>query len=297
MRISYFREFIVLAKCLNFSLAARQLNMTQPGLSRHISSLENELSVKLFKRDTHQVRLTENGEQFLSGIEKIIDDYDFLCESVSKNGLQKITIGVPYYGVKRYLSHVTGPFKTAYPNVKIDYLPSYPDEIFASLMSMRVDVAVLPKVDYPAADRLIFQEAFRESAVLMLSQDHHLAGQSGVHIDALKNEKFISLRGSFGVGLNEGLFDFFQKRGFPRPVTSMEVDSIEAAALNIKPDAGMMPLPGHLKEANISGNVKFIDVLDDDFYLTICLVRHPANTNPMIEKFVNYYMSHGIAPQ
>lgn len=86
MRIAYFSEFILLSRYLNFSLAARHLHMTQPGLSRHISMLEQEVGCTLFKRDTHSVRLSEKGKYFLKGIEKIAKDYDFLCETTSLGG-------------------------------------------------------------------------------------------------------------------------------------------------------------------------------------------------------------------
>ncbi|MDR1713676.1 MAG: LysR family transcriptional regulator, partial [Coriobacteriales bacterium] len=43
MQIETFREFIELAQCLNFTEAAKRLNMTQPGLSKHILALEKDL--------------------------------------------------------------------------------------------------------------------------------------------------------------------------------------------------------------------------------------------------------------
>lgn len=281
---------MVLSKCLNFSFAAKQLNMTQPGLSRHISRLENEVGIKLFKRDTHQVKLTRKGKQFSIGIQKILDDYDFLCESVTKGGLKKITIGVPYYGVNRYLSHVMNSFESAYLNVKIDYLPAYPDEIISGLLSMQVDVAVLPRVDFLNFENLVFNDAFFESVVLMLNKSHPLAKKTGVTIAELKNEKFIFLKGNWGDALFEYVCDFCHEQGFVPPEKTTELETIEAAALNMKPDSGVMMLPGHLQEANISGNVKCINILDENCYLTISLVHHPENQNPIIDTFIRYYL-------
>jgi DNA-binding transcriptional LysR family regulator len=289
MRISYFREFIILSKYLNFSLAAKHLHMTQPGLSRHISRLENEVGIKLFQRDTHHVKLTENGEQFLSGIKKIIEDYDFLCESVRKGGLGKVTIGVPYYGVNRYLSPVMGSFESAHPKVKIDYLPAYPDEIITGLLSMEVDVAVLPKVDFLSVENLVFHDLFNEPIVLMLNRNHPLAKKNGVKLDSLKTEKFIFLKGNWGDSLFRDLSNFCQQHGIALPQKAKETDTIEAAALYMKPDTGVMLLPEHLREANISENVKCIHITDEDCYLTVSLVHHPDNPNPIIEKFIRHY--------
>ena len=271
-------------------MAAKQLHMTQPGLSRHISRLENEVGIKLFKRDTHQVKLTEKGEQFSIGIQKILDDYDFLCESVTKGGLKKITIGVPYYGINKYLSHVMNSFESAYANVKIDYLPAYPDEIITGLLSMQVDVAILPKVDFLNFENLVFNDAFYESVVLMLNKRHPLAKKTGVKMAELKNEKFIFLKGNWGDALFEYVCNFCHERGFAPPQKTKEIETIEAAALNMKPDTGVMMLPGHLQQATISGNVKCINILDEDCYLTISLVHHPENPNPIIDKFISYYL-------
>lgn len=290
MKLSYLKEFIVLSKYLNFSVAAKRLHMTQPGLSRHISGLENEVGVKLFDRDTHGVKLTDKGEHFLRGVQKIIDDYDFLCEAVAKGGMEKITIGVPYYGVRKYLSHVVSSFESANSMAQLNYLPAYPDEIIAGLFSKQVDVAVLPRVDFPHAEDLVFHDAFIEPVVLLVNRNNPLARRTGVHIRDLKNEELITLKGVWGTALFEEWYDFCVQRGFSPSRKTLETRTIEEAALSVKSDKGVMLLPEHLKQVNFSGNVTFIDVFDEDFYLTISLIHHPENRNPIIEKFIRFYL-------
>ena len=290
MKISYFREFIVLARYLNYSLAARHLNMTQPGLSRHISRLEEEIGVRLLERDTHRVKLTGSGELFLKGIEKIVEDYDFLCDSVSAGSFNRITIGVPYFGVNKYLSQIVSRFEAANPGVKIDYLPAYPDEIIAGLFSRQVDIAVMPRVNFSHSEDLIFHDAFNESLVVLVSRDHHLAGKAGVRLSDLKDEKIIVLKGVFGDALFEYWREFCHQRGFSPPKKALETKTIEEAALRMNPTTGVMLLPGHVKKANISGKVKGVDILDEDCFLTVSLVHHPENQNPMTDKFIRYYL-------
>lgn len=291
MRICYLRECLTLSNCLNFSLVAKQLNMTQPGLSRHISSLETELGVNLFVRNTHRVRLTEEGERFTTGIQKILEDYDFLCESLKKEGLGQLTVGVPYYGVNRYLSQVVDSFKASHGNVNIDYLPAYPDEIISGLASMTVDVAILPKVDFPKDRSLVIHDAFDEPVVLMMSKTHPLAAEKRISIDTLANQTAITLKGDFGRALFENLCSFLKMEGHPPPQEIQLTDSIESAALNMSTETGIMVLPGHLKNANISGKVAFVDVAEEKCCLRICLVHHSDNKKPVVEKFIDHYLS------
>lgn len=53
MRIETIEEFLTFARWMNFSKAARELNMTQPALSKHMQELEKELGISLIDRETH----------------------------------------------------------------------------------------------------------------------------------------------------------------------------------------------------------------------------------------------------
>lgn len=68
------REFIVLAKHLNFVRAAEELHISQPTLTRHIACLERELGFKLLNRNP--MALTKAGENFRESISGIIDQLD-----------------------------------------------------------------------------------------------------------------------------------------------------------------------------------------------------------------------------
>ena len=59
------KYFVAVAEERNISRAAARLNLSQPPLTRHIQSLEEELGVLLFKRTTWGVELTEAGEALL----------------------------------------------------------------------------------------------------------------------------------------------------------------------------------------------------------------------------------------
>ena len=62
--IRHIRQVEALARHKNFARAARELGMTQPGLSRAIQSLENALDVRLFDRNSREISPTVYGQHF-----------------------------------------------------------------------------------------------------------------------------------------------------------------------------------------------------------------------------------------
>lgn len=64
--------FLAVAEHLNFSRASEVLRITQPAVSHQIQSLEEELGVKLFKRTSKSVSLTQEGIQFLPDAQLIL---------------------------------------------------------------------------------------------------------------------------------------------------------------------------------------------------------------------------------
>lgn len=67
MELTQLRYVLQLASTSNFSKAADRLYITQPALSQQINVLEEELGLKLFRRTTRKVTLTETGEEFVRG--------------------------------------------------------------------------------------------------------------------------------------------------------------------------------------------------------------------------------------
>lgn len=65
--------FLSVAEYLNFGRAAQQLHVTHPAVSQQIQSLEKELGVKLFRRTTRTVKLTEEGKMFLRDAQQITE--------------------------------------------------------------------------------------------------------------------------------------------------------------------------------------------------------------------------------
>src|SRR5690625_1292237 len=70
--LRHIRAFVVLAEELHFRRAAERLFMTQPGLSRMIRWLEEEVGAELLRRTTRRVELTAAGVAFLEDCREVL---------------------------------------------------------------------------------------------------------------------------------------------------------------------------------------------------------------------------------
>lgn len=77
------KAFWFAAAELNFSIAAQKAGMTQPGISKHITKLEEQLRTSLFVRTSRKVALTESGQILKKYIDSLWADYDRLQSLIS----------------------------------------------------------------------------------------------------------------------------------------------------------------------------------------------------------------------
>lgn len=78
MTLQQLRYIVEVAICGSISAAASRLYIAQPSLSKAIHELERELGITVFKRSTHGVELTEEGDRFLAYARQVVDQVDLL---------------------------------------------------------------------------------------------------------------------------------------------------------------------------------------------------------------------------
>lgn len=115
--------FIQVVKSGNFSLAAEQLGVSQPAVSKSIARLEGELGIRLFQRTTRQLMLTTEGRDLFNNISKSIEEIDGALESAKSTmkepkGKVRVAVGATF---GRYcLLPVIADFFVKYPEIKLE---------------------------------------------------------------------------------------------------------------------------------------------------------------------------------
>lgn len=96
MNIRFMETVICLAQLRNFRATAEYMHITPAAISSRILAIENELGIKLFDRDSKDVRITPDGETFLATAISIVNDYRNLTRSLTQGDLDRghIRLGV-----------------------------------------------------------------------------------------------------------------------------------------------------------------------------------------------------------
>lgn len=87
MTLQQLRYVIAIVQAGSFNMAARQLFISQPSLSKSMAELEKEMGIALFQRTSRGTLLTEEGVKFLSSARQVVEQADLLENAYKKGPL------------------------------------------------------------------------------------------------------------------------------------------------------------------------------------------------------------------
>lgn len=112
--------FLTLAETLNFARAAERLSITQPAVTHQIRALEGELNVKLFRRSTRNVELTQAGAIFLDDAQKMMEisiRAKRRFEDPAQQEMQPFSVGFQSYTQMLFFPDLWRRMRERYPNI------------------------------------------------------------------------------------------------------------------------------------------------------------------------------------
>lgn len=135
------RLFVRVARTGSFSRTAREAGLSQSSVSRIISTLEQDVGVALFTRNTHAVVLTDKGAEYLARIEPIIDALDEANNAIREDGELRgsLRIGLPIAIAVRKIIPLLPEFLAAHPALRVDLRM---EDSYQDLVREGVDVAI-----------------------------------------------------------------------------------------------------------------------------------------------------------
>ena len=141
-----YRIFYTVANHKNITKASKELNISQPAISKSIKNLEEQLGGQLFVRTKRGVILTEEGSEFYNYIKQAIE---YISNAENKFteliNLETgcIKIGISTTLTKEFLLPYLEEFHRLYPKIDIQIITNISSELFSKLRNGLIDIIIL----------------------------------------------------------------------------------------------------------------------------------------------------------
>lgn len=185
---------------LNLTEAAKALHTSQPGVSKAILELEEELGIDIFARHGKRLkRVTEPGEQVLRSIEVIMREVGNLKrigEQYSAQDSGTLSIATTHTQARYVLPAPVARLRSAWPQVKLSLHQGNPDQVARMLIDEVAEIGIATEslADY---EELVTLPCYEWEHVLVLPAQHPLAGKERLHLEDLAAVPLITYHPTF----------------------------------------------------------------------------------------------------
>jgi DNA-binding transcriptional LysR family regulator len=172
MEIKQLEAFAAVAKNLSFSKAAEELFLSQSTVSSHISSLEKDLGVQLFIRNTKGVSLSKPGEEFLVYAQKILSVKEQALSSLngsnsdSDKSIEIISSTIP---AQHLLPEIIAAFKKQWPKITFHVKQVDSREVEKAMTGFQYNFGMTGTV--PHDPRFVYYPVYDDELVLVTPQN------------------------------------------------------------------------------------------------------------------------------
>ncbi len=218
------RYLLAAAEAGSFSRAARNLNIKQATLSRHILEVEKRLGMVLFDRKTRGATLTANGERYLCTAQRIVGEFADLnawVRATNDGQAGRLAIGFYTSFSAGNLRATLSEFGERYPEVKVRGFERDRDMLLAGIENGLLDIAILVgEVHYPG---LMSRPFWSERLFVVLPEGHSLARRERIHWTDLTGERFLLTKRDPGTETRNMLYG---KLGMPGYTPEIDMEDV-----------------------------------------------------------------------
>ena len=231
MKLHQLRYLAAVAQSgLNITAAAQKLHTSQPGVSKQIKLLEDELGFQIFVREGRNLtRITPAGQQVIDRALRILQEAQSirdLSTELRDEGRGSLSIGTTHTQARYVLPDVIRQFRARYPNVRLNLHQGTSEQIAEMVAHDRIDCAIATGSDNLYSD-LTLMPCYRWHRTVIVLRDHPLANGGRLSLRALAAYPLITYTFSF-TGPSS-LYDAFAKAGLTPniAITARDADVIQ----------------------------------------------------------------------
>jgi DNA-binding transcriptional LysR family regulator len=283
MELRHLSYFQAVAEELNYRKAAERLFISQPGLSRQIKQLEEELGVQLFERDKKHVELTAAGA-FLKG------EVDFVLNHLESTKQQLLEIAGGREGELR-IGFLGSASNQVLPDLLKKLSSNFP-KITTSLEELsnqtQVEMIQKDKLDLgfvrlaSVPEDLEMKAVYRDTFSLVVPKDHPIQSKDFKSVGQFADESFILFSSDYSNFYYEQILGICRDAGFMPKIKHKSVHALTIFRL-VENGLGVAIVPTSLKEG-YDLKVRFMEIPEILQFTELSVIWKPENRNPVLEK-------------
>ncbi len=223
-QLRYLQE--VAKRGLNLSEAAEALHTSQPGISKQIRQLEDELGVDILVRHGKRVvEVTEPGRAILGIADRILQDADNLRQVAREfrdQAAGTLTIATTHTQARYSLPKVVNAFKQRYPKVRLTLKQGSPPQLAEMVLAGEADIAIATEAldQYP---KLLALAGYQWRHCVVVPAKHPLLKEQRITLEMLAQYPIITYDPAFAG--RSHIDDAFRAQGLAPDIVLSAVDS------------------------------------------------------------------------
>jgi LysR family cys regulon transcriptional activator len=223
-QLRYLRE--VVRRGLNVSEAAEALYTSQPGISKQIRLLEDELGVQILVRHGKRVvDLTEPGRIIVEIADRMLQDADSLRavgREFGKEDTGALTVATTPTQARYALPPVVQRFVAKHPRVRLSLREGSPEQIVELVETGAVDIGIVTE-SYTGTERVVLLPCYQWNRGVIVPPEHPLLSEKKLTLEALARFPIVTY--DFAFTPDSPIEKAFQARGLKVDVALTAVDA------------------------------------------------------------------------
>ena len=187
------RYFLKLSETLNFSDAAKALGISQPGLTKAINQLEQDIGATLIRREGRNTHLTQIGTSLLEHFTKLVRVADLVeleARKIVSGDMPLIRLGLMCTIGPGPVAEFLAEFQKMRPDVEVVLRSLVRSDIADVLLAGDVDLAIVG-AEIDGYQRFKHIPLYREKMVVASSLDHKFSKRTAVSLEEVTQQPYV----------------------------------------------------------------------------------------------------------
>ena len=210
----------------NMSATAEKLSTSQPGISKHVKQLEEELGVEIFERNGKQlIQATPAGAELIEYASSILSDVTNIKNfalDYQDTSQGSLVLATTHTQARYVLPSIIKQFISVYPNIKLVIRQGTPRQIAKMAANREVDLAIATEA-MELFDNLVMLPCYRWNRSIIVPQNHSLNNGRPINLRKIAEHPIVTY--DFGFTGRSVLDNAFKKSGIEPNIALTAVDA------------------------------------------------------------------------